>query len=261
MLTLWMVYVLGAMPMFEMDAVRVDEYLSDLRARVPEFSDRVVEICKESLGTPYMENPLGEGEDGLYDRQPLMDLAHVDCVTFVEQTIALAASRSFQEAFDTLQRIRYKNGQIAFETRNHFMIADWIANNHFCRDITGELGVPTVTETRMMGRRHFFEVWKIESLAKEAQDEPLTIDYIASSDAARAMDCLPSPSLVLLIGKLDWLFSLHCGIFIRDEDGRGRLYNASQLERKVVAADFVEIVSRSRYVGFTVYEIGEPEWR
>jgi len=244
--------------MFTMNAPTVDEYLVDLHKRVPSFSDRVVAIAEKTLGTPYAKDPLGEGPDGQYDKQPLMDLAKVDCVTFVEQTIALAASHSFQETFDTLQRIRYKDGEIAFIKRNHFMIADWIANNTFCRDITSELGVPIKTETRTMGRRHFFKERKIEALAKTAHDEPLTVKYVPASEAEQAMKRLPSPSLVLLIGKVDWLFSLHCGFFIRDENGQGHLYNASLLEKKVIASDFVEFVSRPRYVGFTAYEIREP---
>lgn len=244
--------------MFTMNAPTVDEYLVDLHKRVPDFSARVVEVAEKTLGTPYIKDPLGEGPDGQYDKQPLMDLAKVDCVTFVEQTIALAASRSFQETFDTLQRIRYKDGQIAFEKRNHFMMADWIAHNTFCRDITGELGVPTKNETRTMGRRHFFKERKADALTKTAHDEPLTVSYVPASEAERAMKRLPSPCLILLIGKVDWLFSLHCGFFIRDGKGQGHLYNASSLEKKVIASDFVEFLSRPRYIGFTAYQIGEP---
>ena len=253
--------LLLAMPqIFEMSQASLDEYLNALKVRTPDFGARVVEIAKRSAGTPYVGDPLGEGPNGQYDKDPQMDLTRVDCVTFVEQTIALAASDSYKSAFDTLQKIRYKGGEAAFEKRNHFMIADWIANNKFCRDVSGELKTPTAKVERTMGRRHFFETKNLPDLAKSAVEETIELTYVPSAEAARAEKSLPSPALILFIGKVEWLFTLHCGIFIRDESGKGRLYNASSTEKKVVEADFAPAFENStRYLGFTAYEIGEPK--
>ena len=234
----------------------VDAYLASLHGL--DYSSRVVKVAEASVETPYVGDPLGEGPDGAIDKDPLMDLGHVDCVTFVEQTLALAASDSYSKAFDTLQRIRYKDGTISFETRNHFMVADWIANNRFCRDVCKDVGVTTDTVTRTMGRTHFFETKKLPELAKSAHNETLTLTYIPSREAERAAASLPSPALILLTGKVDWLFTLHCGLFVRDKDGRGLLYNASSTRKQVVADDFLTVLQSDRYIGFTAYALDSP---
>lgn len=250
---------LASQQLFDMSHEAVDGYLKRLHAKTPDFGARVSEVLRRSVGTPYVGNPLGEGPNGPYDKEPQMDLAHVDCVTFVEQTIALAASDSYQSAFEALQRIRYKGGEAAFEKRNHFMIADWIVNNRFCRDVSPDLGVPTAKVTRKMGRKHFYESKNLPDLAKDAVEETLSLTYVPCAEAARAEAKLPSPALILFIGKIDWLFTLHCGIFVRDEAGKGHLYNASSTEKKVVYVDFAPIFEKStRYLGFTAYAIGEP---
>jgi len=244
---------------FEMSQTALDEYLKALTARQPDFGARLVDVAERSVGTPYASDPLGEGPGGTVDKDPMMDLTRVDCVTFIEQAIALAASDSYRSAFDTLQKIRYKRGEVAFEKRNHFMIADWIASNTFCRDVSAELKVPTATVKRTMGRKHFFESKNLPDLAKSVKEETLELTYVPNAQAASAEKNLPSPALILFIGKVDWLFTLHCGLFIRGDDGKGRVYNASSTEGKVVAADFAPIFEKTaRYLGFTAYKISKP---
>ncbi len=259
MLAVFFCCLLSAMPMFEMTPADVDAYLPALRSTHPEFGARVIEVAKRSLGTPYFNGPLGEGPGAKYDSDPLIDLTRVDCVTFVEQTIALAASSSYKQAFDLLQKIRYKNGVIDFAARNHFMEADWVVNNTFCRSVTEHLGVPTAKASRTLGRKKFFELNKAPELEAKAVDQPMDLVYVPCSEAAAASKALPSPAIVLLVGKVDWLFVLHCGLFIRDESGKGLFYNASSTEKKVVAAPFPEVFENTtRYLGFIAYTINDP---
>jgi len=258
MLILASVAVLAA-PFFEMAPADVDAYLAGLNARQCRYGDRVADLARAALSTPYAADPLGEGPGAPYDADPLMDLSKADCVTFVEQILALAAAKSYQDAFDILQKIRYRNGEIAFENRNHFMEADWIVNNTFCKDSTGSLGVATEKSTRTIGRRHFYTLKKLEALAAAAVDQEMTIEYVPLASAGLAEPNLPSPALILLIGNVDWLFTLHCGLFIRDETGRGLFYNASSKQGKVVAPPFSEVFENtSRYLGFTAYAIASP---
>ncbi|HOV73707.1 MAG TPA: DUF1460 domain-containing protein [Candidatus Hydrogenedentes bacterium] len=243
----------------ELDPAGVDAYLRNLQAREPDFGKRIIAIARDSLGTPYANGPLGEGPGAPFDADPLMDLARVDCVTFIEQSIALAASHSRQEAHDRLQKIRYKDGIVAFEHRNHFMEADWVVNNRFCRDVSQKLKTATVDATRIIGRKKFFELSKAPDLASKTPNQTLTLTYVPAAEARKAAKRLPSPAIILCIGKQDWLFVLHCGLFIREADGRPMLYQASSTEGKVVASDFVDFFANSgRYLGFTAYAIGKP---
>jgi D-alanyl-D-alanine carboxypeptidase/D-alanyl-D-alanine-endopeptidase (penicillin-binding protein 4) len=249
----------AAAPLYQMSMADADSCLAELFARQANFSARVVELVKQSVGTPYAGDPLGEGPGAKYDADPLMDLRRVDCVTFIEQAIALAASKSYQEAFDLLQKIRYRHGQIGYEHRNHFMVADWIANNAFCRSVTQALEAPTETVTRTISRRRFFEKKNARELGKAIPDQTISLAYVPVSQVAQAEKHLPSPALIVFIGKLDWLFAVHCGLYVRDETGQGLLYHASSTEGKVVTTDFATpFENTSRYLGFTAYAIDDP---
>jgi len=253
------VALLVAPPIGEMPPAALDGYLAGLHERTPGFAGRIAEVAKRGLGTPYKGDPLGEGPAGAVDTDPLMDLGHVDCVTFVEQTIALAACDSYRAAFHTLQTIRYRTDEVAFENRNHFMAADWVKNNTFCRDVTGDLDTPTKTGTRTIGRKHFFQLKELPDKAREAVDETLDLTYVPADAVAQAEPHLPSPALILLIGKVNWLFTLHCGLYIRDETGQGRFYHASSQAGEVVAVGLAEYLRDStRYIGFAAYAIAEP---
>ena len=232
-----------------------DGFLADLRVRQREYTARVVAVAKASLGTKYVDGPLGEGPGASHDADPLVDLTRVDCVTFVEQTLALAAAASYADATQRLQAIRYKDGAIDYGTRNHFFIADWIANNGFARDVSGGLGVACVEETRTIGRRKFFELTKAPEYLDGAVDTPLTLDYVPVAATAEAAPKLPDLALIVFIGKPAWLFASHCGLFIR-EDGQGQLYHASSVKGEVIAVPFVDYVrGNGKIVGFTAYAI------
>ena len=254
--------LLVAPPIGEMAPEALDGYLAGLNERAPEFAGRIAEVAERGLGTPYKADPLGEGPGGAVDTDPLMDLSHVDCVTFVEQTIALAACDSYRAAFETLQTIRYRTEEVAFENRNHFMAADWVKNNTFCREVTAGLDTPTKTDTRTIGRRHFFELKELPDNARQAVDETLELTYVPVDAVGQAEPHLPSAALILLIGKIDWLFTLHCGLYIRDETGQGRFYHASSKAGEVVAVGLAEYLRDStRYIGFAAYEIAQPSKR
>lgn len=251
----------ASLPVYQMAPCDVDACLTELYKATPDFGTRVTEVARRSIGTRYKGDPLGEGPNGAVDKDPLMDLTQVDCVTFVEQTIALAASASYQDAFDHLQAIRYHGGAIAFENRNHFMVVDWVKNNAFCREITADLGVKPESVTRTIGRKHLFELKELPELAAAAVDPKVTLAYVPVSLAAQAAKQLPSPALVLLIGKVDWLFTLHCGFHIRDVNGDSRFIHAGSQAGQIVDVPFTSIFENTtRYIGFAAYALDEPKF-
>jgi D-alanyl-D-alanine carboxypeptidase/D-alanyl-D-alanine-endopeptidase (penicillin-binding protein 4) len=232
-----------------------DAFLATLHQNEAEYARRVVTLAKEFLGTPYADGPLGEGPGATHDSDPLIDLSRVDCVTYVEQVLALAAASTYAGATEVLQDIRYDEDTIDYGTRNHFFISDWIADNTFLRDITDTLGVACVEETRTIGRRKFFELTKAPEYLEEAVDEPMTLAYAPASAAAQADATLPDLALIVFIGKPAWLFASHCGFYVR-ENGVGMLYHASSVKDEVIAVPFTEYLrGNAKIVGFTAYAI------
>lgn len=103
------------------------------------LSDRLNFLCRFFLGRPYCLGSLGEGATGCYDQSPLFRLDCFDCVTFLNSVIALAKGKDVASFQKILVTISYKNANIQYLNRHHFMSIDWNYYNAKCgvvQDIT-----------------------------------------------------------------------------------------------------------------------------
>ncbi len=89
-------------------------------ACAPLFNAENYEFGAQYLGAAYVTDPLGEGAG--YDTDPLIRTDAFDCTTFVETVLAGGD-------VGRLNQIRYRDGIIGFENRNHFIETDWLTNN------------------------------------------------------------------------------------------------------------------------------------
>ncbi|MFP2912768.1 N-acetylmuramoyl-L-alanine amidase-like domain-containing protein, partial [Pyxidicoccus sp. 3LFB2] len=112
--------------------------------------ERVLRMSERFINTPYVLSPLGEGQG--VDPDPTFRLDAVDCLTFVEQSLAMGLARSEADVGPLLDTLRYASAP-TYEDRNHLMEAQWLPNNirkGFLVDVTrryaGEDAVP-VTKT------------------------------------------------------------------------------------------------------------------
>ena len=99
----------------------------------------MLRIGKTYLGTKYVANTLDQGTE-----EKLVILPQtVDCLTFVEYTLAQAMGSSFA---DNLQKIRYRDGVIdGYTSRLHYT-SDWIENGvrqGFLEDVTAQNSTQT----------------------------------------------------------------------------------------------------------------------
>jgi len=259
---LLVIVAMAAGPLYDLNEEQMDDYARAQAEAGLSFEARLTAVANKALGTPYQDGPLGEGQQGKYDTDPMVDFGQVDCVTYVEQSLALATASSYDEMFANLQKIRYRDGKTDFENRNHFMISDWVANNPFHVDVTDQLGVETDKVSRTISRRDFFQLVKAPGLGADTPDEEITLSVVPPARTKQAEENMPSPSLIVFVGKVDWLFSLHCGLYLRDEDGRGRLYHGSSKAGEVVEIDLADYMNAQadRYIGFTAYRIDEPKF-
>jgi hypothetical protein len=88
--------------------------------------ERLLRTSARFLQTPYLLSPLGEGEG--VDPDPTFRLDAVDCLTFVEQSLALALAHGEPEVARVLEQLRYAHVP-RYEDRNHLMEAQWLPNN------------------------------------------------------------------------------------------------------------------------------------
>jgi len=105
------------------------------------LAGRLLRASERFLGTPYGTSPLGEGEG--VDADPRLRWDRVDCVTMVEESMAVALAVAPSGLLEVLDHIRYRNGVPTYATRNHLMEAGWLQANAevgFVRDITQQVG-------------------------------------------------------------------------------------------------------------------------
>ena len=96
-------------------------------------------VGRQLLGTPYLAGASGEGPTSNYDRDPLWRLDVFDCTTYLETVAAISLSNDRNSFWENLKKIRYKNSEVTYLARNHFVEIDWIPNNTksgMIRDIT-----------------------------------------------------------------------------------------------------------------------------
>ena len=175
------------------------------------------------MGVPYVLGPMGEGPDGEFDRGPLVSYTALDCTTFVEETMAFALGGE-AGALDILRRIRYQNGVISYQTRNHFTELDWLPNNivaGFLRDITAEVAGPSAkTVSKLISKRAWYAAkteadlhgfdWeapaaraqrlaRLRALGEFMPDQRAFINYVPLEDLPRLLNSIPSGTEVNVV--------------------------------------------------------------
>jgi len=113
--------------------------------------------------------PLGEGPDGVYDRDPLYRTDYFDCMTYVETVVGMSLAGDLRGFAERMDQIRYKDGIVGFTTRNHFPDLDWIPNNQsFLTDITAEVagaGKSIVAEA-LISKKGWYANLKLDAIKR-----------------------------------------------------------------------------------------------
>lgn len=212
--------------------------------------ERLARATDGFLGTSYVLSPLGEGEGR--DPDPLIRLDAVDCVTLVEQALALSVAPDEPSVVATLSRIRYA-GAPSYDARNHVMEAQWLPENvkkGFLRDVTRAWGGDA---TRKATKVITAATWKEKSgkalgLPEAAQPTgAFALELIPADKALAALAKAPS-GLVVVVARADrpWLVTRisHVGVLIQSEKGP-LLRHASRSFGRVVDEPLSRYLSRN----------------
>jgi hypothetical protein len=204
----------------------------------------ILEIGNFFLGARYVTGTLeAEGSERL-----IVNLREHDCVTFVENVVALAwvvASRekSF-EAFRTLLRkIRYRQGRFqGYASRLHYF-SDWIHDNQkkgIIRDVTGEIGGEPLKKTVTFMTRHpdLYPRLKNAANLRRMKSVERTISrrslfFIPKKALGRLEVRVRNGDLIAITTDAEGLDVLHVGLAARVKN-RIHLLHASTIEGKVV---------------------------
>jgi hypothetical protein len=190
---------------------------------------------EEYVGKPYIRDPLGEGIAP--DTDPLIRFDAFDCVTFVETVLA-------DGDLDKLNAIRYKNGQIDFIKRNHFIELDWLRNNNnLVENVSNQYGKIKIRTTTINKQNWFKQVHNIDT---KIPVQTVNLEYIPYSDLTE----IKNKETLLVLFVIDNqkirdkigtdLAVLHMGFLLPN----GKLRHASRQQGRVVDVDFKEYIEQ-----------------
>ena len=211
-------------------------------------TEKIVLYSDLALETPYSRDCLGEGDEGKYDKDPLIDFTRVDCLTFCEQILALAISKDYNGTLKNLQKIRYRNGVIGFTTRNHYVMADWITHNQWllknatqehCRSLCKEM-VKTIDRRTFAGNQGFTDT-KVFPPA-----EIVKIHYLPKQHLLSCASGLKGGEIMVLITSSEGIFASHLGFIVKGNGGSLLFRHASSIHNKVIDEPFSQLCGRIR---------------
>jgi hypothetical protein len=87
---------------------------------------RMESVSARFLGYPYKVSPLIGSADS--PEVFTKSLRQFDCVTYIESVVALSFARRPDDFASLLRKLRYENGNVSWDGRNHYM-TQWIRNN------------------------------------------------------------------------------------------------------------------------------------
>lgn len=225
--------------LYKLNERQLDGYLTRLAQDEPDPSRRIAVIARATIGQTYRLGPLGEFPYELYDADPLYCLNASDCVTFVEQTLAMALAHDWRSFFEALQRIRYQDARIGFVTRNHFTEADWNSNNSWLLDdFTKDLSGAAPFHVRV-DRAAFFGRFKlsVSPAIEEFDDVQIPREYLAT-----AIPQLRDGDIIEFIRSTGGHPCVgHLGFVFHDAAGKATLIHATKPSvREVPLEDYVK---------------------
>lgn len=207
---------------------------------------RMKVITEGFLGSPYMLNGIGELQDP--DPDPIVRYDAFDCLTFVEEALSLSLGRTPTDVDLIRKDLRYGDGPVVYENRNHFMVSQWIPNaieKGYLKDITHTLGETHVvsktitrrTWERWKGRRHFF-------LTPNQFPVGTYRMGVLSLDAAfEAIPDIPDGALLVVVRQNNpynpvWI--THLGFVVRHSENDVRIRHATKMGGGVVKEHYLK---------------------
>ncbi len=222
-----------------------------LRLDTLPIGQRVVEIGKLFLGTPYVAGTL----DTIATTEKLIINLHgLDCVTFYETSLALARSLDLPPLdgfYYQVTFLRYRAGVIkGYASRLHYT-TDYFYNaaqKHVLQNVTRDIGASlTRKDTRpinfMTQHRALYKQLVNDSNFKAIQATENRIRarggyyYIPKEDIAKIERKIQTGDILGIATNISGLDCSHTGIAIREADGRIHFMHASSLAGKMIVSE------------------------
>lgn len=194
-------------------------------------------IGEQYLEQRYLLDPLGEEKQP--DTDPLIRTDAFDCTTFVETSLA-------QGNLKKLKKIRYKDGEVDFFKRNHFIETDWLTNNADVVENVSNLYGKTKFRHVIIDKKNWLK--KVHNIDTNIKKQHVAIEYIPYNELSVIQNT--EPLIVLFISGNSKIYDkigtdlavVHMGFLLPG----GILRHASSKKQQVVDVDFYNYVNKRR---------------
>lgn len=203
--------------------------------------ERIEAATRAFLGLPYLLD--GTGEGGGIDPDPPARYDRWDCMTLTEEALGMALAGDPVEAATIRDALRY-HGKPAYESRNHFMEAEWIPRgiaSGLIEDITDRVGhARTLTHDVTLQTFHSWRHLRFFHLPDELL--PVGAWSLRYLDLAEAYDAAPRipPGAIVVTLRVErtWapVVTSHVSLAIPGKNGP-MMRHASKMGRQIVRDD------------------------
>ena len=214
-------------------------------------SRRIETLSRLFLGHPYKPDPLIGSAGGSEVFTASLD--GFDCVTYIETIVALARASNADSFVEELRQIRYEQGCVRWEERNHYMTL-WIRHN-IRKGIVTPVSAPTVPT---ISRERILDV--VSGLAAQR----VHVKCTPKAALGKLEPYLRSGDLIFFVSTRRNLDVFHAGIVVCD--GKNVLLrHASRSQGSVVQQTLMEFLKANRMPGVIVVRpqgrVPEPQQR
>ena len=247
----------------EMSSKEIEKVIIQYSNRNIKPTDRINELSKYFLGTPYNLQCTGDGHFAIYEPWPLVNFKETNCMALCEHVLALSISDSWDNFFNNLQHIRYRDGLIGIKTRNHYTMADWLPKNSWLLDDVSEKvgGAYTRQVTRTISHKDFFAAKGVAGIDDILPDRKLTINYVPLEFVHEVKNrIMTGDILVLIIAGEKNIFAAHM-LMVAEENGKKVIREASTSKMTTFETDIDEWIKQKqikyakKYLGISLIRI------
>lgn len=219
-----------------LDSVESREILNQIK-EIPKVGDRLEWITRHFLGRPYFLNSLigGPGKREVFTAT----YKGFDCVTLIETSLALAWARKSSEIPAIIKQIRYRNGEVSYNSRLHYT-TDWSSyqvKRKWLKDITKG----PETELRV----------KELSFMPEFKPHTVKFRYFPKKKLGKASKLCRNGDLIYFASTRKGLDTFHVGLLFQ-LDGTLYLRHASRSQGGVVQQTLKDFVKKNSMPGFMI---------
>ena len=194
-------------------------------SRLLPTAQRVEAISGAMLGAQYALDPLGEGVAP--DTDPFVRYDAFDCLTYVEEVLALSLASEDKEVASIRQALRYGASPPSYVARHHFMSLQWLPVNEaqgYLMDIADQYGETTRLHKTVDDR--IWSTWKGRARFHHTDEElprgAMTLNVLPLATATERAHDFPTGTLLLTVRE-DWwwrpIWVSHVGFVIQTPSG------------------------------------------